>query len=283
MRMHIWLLTILVALLMFTGCADQRDAAPTPVAPTPPTVAETKASADVAKETIVTQQLTNVGNIKTTADADKQIALLNARIVAINAEQDALKTELQETRGALTTVTKEKVTIQENADARLTHLIAGLCLLAAVILGVFWWFAPPNLKDADGKAALVAGTVGAVLYVVAAYIFWVVWVGLAILVGLGIYILNRTHLVANVFTQLIKDGHVVLQYIGRAGWVQAMVDDVVAVLVKLHLRHTATAPLVSSTTTALAAKLPIASAVAAVPVTPAAPVSAQSVPPAPTP
>lgn len=270
-RTHIWLLALILAVLC-SGCQDARQAY-TPVAPTPPTAAETKAAADTAKEQVVTLQLTNAGLIKTAADADTQIAKLNAQLLANKAEQDALKIQNTEIRGAIKVVTAEKQQIIQAHDAFVAHLISGFLLLASVILGVFWWFAPAGLKDMDGKCALIAAGSGAVLYVVAAYIGWVIWVGMAILAGIGIYVLQRSHLLGSAFDGLIKDGHVVLSALGRAGWVQAVVDDVVKVLVKLHLRHSA-APL-------LAQSFPATAVAASTPAVTTASATAQPIPPAP--
>lgn len=263
-RYSAWLVLAILCVLL-CSCGEDARVAPTPVAPTPPSVAELKAAADTAKEQLVTVQLTNAGLIKTAADADKQIAILNAQLLANQAEQAALKTQNKEILGAIKVVKAEKQTIIEAHDAFVTHLVAGMLLFAAVVLGVFWWFAPPMLKTMDGKAALVAAGSGAVLYVVAAYITWIIWVGLAILAGVGIYVLQRSHLLGNAFAGLIKDGQVIMADLKRAGWIQTVIDDVNAGLVKLHIKHA-----IPVAATPVAAKTP-------------APAPAQTIPPAATP
>lgn len=274
-RAHSWLVFLVALMLVLTGCDNSgtRAASTPPVKPTPATPAETKAQADVAKETVITTQLTKAGSIKTVTDADNQIAVLRAEIVAIHAEQAALVVQDNEHKAAIKVLTAEKTSLVEAHDAFVTHLVSGLCLLAAVVLGVFWWFAPAGLKDADGKAALIAAGTGAVLYVVAAYISWVIWAGIAILTGLGIYILNRNHLVGTAFATLIKDGQVVMADLKRAGWVQAVLDDVNKALIKLHIEHVVTPPAnpvvqITATTTAPAAPVVSPSPVAIPPATP---------------
>jgi hypothetical protein len=223
-----FILLAMIAIL-FTGCT--RDESVTPLA-TPPTPAQTKAAADLASAKNATAADEKVGQIKTTADADRQIAELSAEI-------SALKGLISEKTSAIADLKVERATIIQNNEAFIAHLIAGALALAAVAFGVLWYFAPVGLKSLDSKLALAAGAGATVLYFAAAYIGDLKWVGAALCAGLVGYRLYHGHVLQNAFATLVKDGHVVLNAVTRAGWVQAVVDKFHAVAVKLHLENKA--------------------------------------------